>query len=201
MPVLQQLNEWASVDPPAVDANPWNHVTVVTRGVTLAAGKFVQTKLSNITTSLKSQLGLATMTKPLSLRFIKTSVWGFPMFGKESPVATNLGVAFYQLMAPGYGTHDVRKFAEDVGTPVRPAHCSYKYKGDERRVVFESTQDHIIVAVEAQDSGLPLLYHFDLLWRSAVSDPVPSARSGLRIAPPPQGWTLLCPSPQPGPSN
>lgn len=180
----RSIREWTAVDPPLVDANPWNHVIVVTRGVTLKPGEWVLTSMKSVALALKAQLGLTGLTENLSLRFLRTTVWGLPMFGKESPVATNLGVAYYQLLAPGYGEHDVRKMDEDVGTPVRPAYSTHRYSSAERLVIFESSSEHYLLGVEAQDAGLPILYHIDLLWRSVAGDPVPSLVLGSR--PPPQ---------------
>lgn len=196
-----RLVEWAGVDPPVVQASPWNHVVLVFRGVTLAPTAWTQVTVKTVKPILISQLGLHGVTSDFEIRLLRADVWGFPVTGATAPVAANLGVAFYSPIAVTGGLPV--SVQEDVGTSTRPAHLHHRWKLAEREVPLSTTSDFLVVAIDAQAEGLPLLYHLSICWRSLASDPVPTSgrHSAISIggddcvrrAPPRQFPTAGCP--------
>lgn len=161
----------ASFDPPAQIVVPWYHAVLVSRGTTVTPGKYSFLTVSNISTALCAQLGIAPVAgAALTFRFLEASVWLYPSTIADL-AKVNLGVVFYATVNAQKGT-GARTVKEDVGTPVRPAHCHFRWPLVDRETILTMAAQGAWypIAVDSAAEGLSLLFQVSLLWRSDGGD-------------------------------
>lgn len=166
-------------DPPRIIANPWNTVTLVSRGVT--TGEMQSVTPSSVRTVLVSQLGLTGFTGKLDFRFLRVDAWLDPINTTGGTATSNLGLLpsnFQTALASYQDGLAASTWIEDVGTPVKHAHCHYIWPASSAAVSVNSGYSQAVYKIDTKTKGLGFTQHLHLLWRSSEADLVPSYRIG-----------------------
>lgn len=166
-------------DPPRIIANPWNTVTLVSRGIT--SGGIQPVTPSSVRTLLISQLGLIGFSGKFDFRFLRVDVWLDPINTTGGTATSNLGLlpSNFQTSLAAYGDGlAVSSWIEDIGTPVKHAHCHYIWPNATSAVSVNSSYSQSIYKIDTKTKGLGFTQHLHLLWRSSEADLVPSYRIG-----------------------
>lgn len=163
-------------DPPRIIATPWN--TIVLAGLSAAPDAGVtETTISQLTTLLKSQIGIPTAADiPFLFRFMRVSIWSTltdTINGVQS-----LGLQASDLNSGG----STRAWIEDRGTVARPSHCHWVWSRAESLITFNSSSQGNTIIFRV-DHGVNYSWnlHVHMLWRPAGGDPIPTATATTTV--------------------
>jgi hypothetical protein len=158
-------------DPPRIVANPWNSVTLVSRGLT--TGKEIEIKPLSLRTLLIQQLGLTGLTAKVVFRFLRVDVWLDPLNSQSGLATSNLGLL---PTAINETSLTAATWLEDIGTPVKHAHCHYIWSKFDQDTPVVQDYPYATYRIDTKTPNLGFTQHVNLLWRSNEPDLVPSFR-------------------------
>lgn len=163
-----------------VTSNPWNEVVLVSRSATSTPGAWQETTATNLTTVLKSQLGLNEVKKGIALRVHEVKVW---VFGAKDVPIPNFGLIAADLSQPYVpkSTVELLKTIEAAGTFVSPAYASFRWPRFQQEIVLTSSEPRTICAIDIQAQGLAALYHLRVSWQMEETDPIPTVRGSALL--------------------
>lgn len=168
------------LDPPMVTYNPWNTLTIVTAATTPVKGQFSYITTTQLFNALRFQLGLPeAYSDSLSIRLRSCSLW-FSQAG--SMRSLNVGVVFYGLVAAP--TIDLQRstpelaHCEEFASGVHPARVGFVWPLTHQSISIDSASTGVnVLGYVLNVDSVPLQAHFNVLWRLADSESVPTLRA------------------------
>lgn len=169
----KMLGRWVRCpnDPPTVCSCPWNSC-VVSAVLTGDVPGWSPFKAVQVRGALRAQVGLPNNHK-VDIRVESFSIWNISTI--EGDHSMDRWVAIQPFNPFTGATISTR---EDQGTAVRPAALRYIYPTSVFASPIKADDDPVLFSMDVQKKFRGML-HFQILWKSAVIDPLPSSSGQL----------------------